>query len=761
MPTGRTVPELLELPLPVQATDETVVYRSGGNLKRADMSDVRTYMQSNLGTIATQNANAVAITGGTITGITDLAVADGGTGASNASAARTNLGVAIGTDVQAYNLNLASLSGLTLSADQLLYATGVNTLAQSPITSFGRSLVDDADASAARTTLGVAIGTNVQAYNLNLASLSGLTLAADKLVYSTAVNTLALADLTSFGRSLLDDVDASAARTTLGLTIGTNVQAYNARLQDISTNLTATSGTVEKTGADTFGTYTVTAAGKALLDDTDAAAQRTTLAAVGSVELAASTGSTLMGHIASGTGAATRTAQAVLRETIRVNDFTGVDPTGATDSYAGIVAAIAATPTGGTLELNGYYRCSTGITINRTMRIAGPGGRTSNVTDGANSKAFLYFDTNVADGIIVDGCTLTVSGVIVVGVGVGVSTGNGIRTVNVNSNIVLSDLTVVQNFFIGLNLASSFYNRVDNSSIVFCSRCITADGIYNLTVVNSKLRPEGAGSRAYTLLNGAQAVMVGGSMESFQEFGVLVLTGSGIRFFGTYMESDPNTTTAWNAYISDNCSYERYGCHVYMTCARDVSVEGSGTDNYRIISHNTYIVPEATSRRVDIYGFNATKAGATVDIRGDIFVPGATVGANNNYLNPDLAALGAPAAGRGQYYADYPVGTTNFGKGYNNTIDVADPAVAAFSTPKALTMMGWGAADAAGDPIGIRTAYGPNAPYRAVYSNSQWEKVGLRMANQADATGGATVDAEARTAINGLLAKLRSAGVMI
>ena len=83
-------------------------------------SDARTSL--GLGTIATQAADNVAITGGSITAITDIAVADGGTGASDVSTARQNLGLEIGVDIQAYDADLADLADGELSASKVQYA---------------------------------------------------------------------------------------------------------------------------------------------------------------------------------------------------------------------------------------------------------------------------------------------------------------------------------------------------------------------------------------------------------------------------------------------------------------------------------------------------------------------------------------------------------------------------------------------------------------------------------------------------------------
>jgi hypothetical protein len=118
-------------------------------------------------------------------------------------------------------------------------------------TTFGRSLMDDADATAGRATLGLgsmatetasnylttaAAASGYQPLDAELSAIASLTSAADRLPYFTGLGAASLATFTTAGRNLVDDADASAQRTTLGLgtaatqntgTSGANVPLLN------------------------------------------------------------------------------------------------------------------------------------------------------------------------------------------------------------------------------------------------------------------------------------------------------------------------------------------------------------------------------------------------------------------------------------------------------------------------------------------------------------------------------------------------------
>lgn len=193
-----------------------------------------------LGEIATQLASdesAAAALTTTVAG--KLAKASNLSDLTNVATARTNLGVAIGTNVQAYDATLQSLSALGTAADKLAYTTGVDTWAETPLTSFARTLIDDTTAANARTTLGVAIGTDVQAHDATLDALAAFN--SNGLIVQTAADTFTSRSIVAGSASLVvtngngvsgnpsidtaQDIRTSASPSFAGLTLTGDVSS--------------------------------------------------------------------------------------------------------------------------------------------------------------------------------------------------------------------------------------------------------------------------------------------------------------------------------------------------------------------------------------------------------------------------------------------------------------------------------------------------------------------------------------------------------
>jgi len=182
-------------------------FSGGGNLTAGDGLDksgneFSVDLKSNGGIVIESTEMAVDLSASSITGT--LAVGDGGTGATSASAARTALGLAIGTNVQAFDAQLTDIAGLTPSDGNFIVGDGSNFVLES--------------GSTARASLGLAIGSNVQAYDADLDNLSGCQSggsAALAALTATEIQILDGATVSTAELNILDGVTATASELNI------------------------------------------------------------------------------------------------------------------------------------------------------------------------------------------------------------------------------------------------------------------------------------------------------------------------------------------------------------------------------------------------------------------------------------------------------------------------------------------------------------------------------------------------------------------
>jgi hypothetical protein len=516
-----------------------------------------------------------------------------------------------------------------LATNGLVERTGAGTCGIVPVTSAAKTLLDDASASAMRTTLGLVLGTDAQAYDAKLAAIAGLTGAADKVAYFTGATTVDLTTFTASGRALV------------GLSgLADRVPYFN--------------------GDGTASTAGLTAAGRALIDDADAAAQRTTLG----LGTAATTASTAYATAAQGTLAGTAlqpnvdiaTAMITATKTTEqlrlgydatkyasfavdsVGDLS-VSPSGTKFSHSGTSAVDGTSPV--TFEIRdirtssswssdaefarlGFFSTDASGTAG-VARYRATIGVTQSSSSGAGGSLVFRVDDWVGAGLI-ERARLDQDGKF--GVGTGATVSAKAHVVSTTEQLRLGyDATTYYSFITSSACALSISPSVEPnfgfrvSSVGRCS-VISKDASYALGVNNSN------GSAAYIIaLNSSEASLpVSVTLEGYNNYDS-GLSGCGIIFRGRYNAGGSSTPMGLISCVKENTTDGVYASALVFasrsqssSLAEKMRITSAGQLAINVTSASAKLHVIETTEQLRI-GYDATKyASFTVNSGGDLLI---------------------------------------------------------------------------------------------------------------------------------------------
>lgn len=177
------------------------------------------------------------------------------------------LGVIPGTHVQAYYAGLDALAALS-TTDKIYYLSAADTWTAVTIGSGLTFSTGTLNVAGGAATWGAIVGTlsdqtdlqgvidTLQPLDVDLTAIAGLTSAANTVAYYTGSGTAALMTFTPAARNLADDADAATMRTTLGVAIGTDVQAYDGDLAALAA-LSGTNTIYYRSASNTWTAVTI------------------------------------------------------------------------------------------------------------------------------------------------------------------------------------------------------------------------------------------------------------------------------------------------------------------------------------------------------------------------------------------------------------------------------------------------------------------------------------------------------------------------